>query len=82
MTKVISVLDPRTGDNVAQVEVAKPAECDEAIKRAAEAADFWARAPGGASEPRRASGTGFGFGPELLDEMTAMKVVHLSPPAS
>ena len=39
-------------------------------------------APGGASEPRRASGTGFGFGPELLDEMTAMKVVHLSPPGS
>lgn len=36
-------------------------------------------APGGASEPRRASGTGFGFGPELLDEMTAMKVVHWSP---
>ncbi|OBA74253.1 succinate-semialdehyde dehydrogenase [Mycobacterium sp. 1554424.7] len=36
--------------------------------------------PGGASEPRRASGTGFGFGPELLDEMTTMKVVHLSPP--
>jgi acyl-CoA reductase-like NAD-dependent aldehyde dehydrogenase len=37
-------------------------------------------APGGASEPRRASGNGFGFGPELLDEMTAMKVVHWSPP--
>jgi acyl-CoA reductase-like NAD-dependent aldehyde dehydrogenase len=37
-------------------------------------------APGGASEPRRASGSGFGFGPELLGEMTAMKVVHLSPP--
>jgi acyl-CoA reductase-like NAD-dependent aldehyde dehydrogenase len=37
-------------------------------------------APGGASEPRRASGTGFGFGPELLDEMTTTKVVHLSPP--
>jgi succinate-semialdehyde dehydrogenase/glutarate-semialdehyde dehydrogenase len=37
-------------------------------------------APGGASEPRRASGTGFGFGPELLDEMTAMKVLHWSPP--
>ncbi|OBI67883.1 succinate-semialdehyde dehydrogenase [Mycobacterium sp. E796] len=36
-------------------------------------------APGGASEPRRASGTGFGFGPELLDEMTATKVVHWSP---
>jgi acyl-CoA reductase-like NAD-dependent aldehyde dehydrogenase len=37
-------------------------------------------APGGASEPRRASGSGFGFGPELLDEMTATKVVHWSPP--
>ncbi len=37
-------------------------------------------APGGASEPRRASGSGFGFGPELLDEMTAVKVVHWSPP--
>lgn len=37
-------------------------------------------APGGASEPRRASGSGFGFGPELLDEMTAMKVIHWSPP--
>ncbi|BCI53294.1 aldehyde dehydrogenase [Mycolicibacterium litorale] len=36
-------------------------------------------APGGASEPRRASGSGFGFGPELLDEMTAMKVVHWEP---
>jgi acyl-CoA reductase-like NAD-dependent aldehyde dehydrogenase len=39
-------------------------------------------APGGASEPRRASGTGFGFGPELLDEMTAMKVVHWSLPGA
>lgn len=37
-------------------------------------------APGGASEPRRASGSGFGYGPELLDEMTAVKVVHWSPP--
>jgi acyl-CoA reductase-like NAD-dependent aldehyde dehydrogenase len=37
-------------------------------------------APGGASEPRRASGSGFGFGPELLDEMTAMKVLHWSAP--
>ncbi|ONI80518.1 aldehyde dehydrogenase [Saccharothrix sp. ALI-22-I] len=34
-------------------------------------------APGGAAQPRRMSGTGFGYGPELLDEMTAMKVVHL-----
>lgn len=37
-------------------------------------------APGGASEPRRASGSGFGFGPELLDEMTAVKVVHWTAP--
>ncbi|MCV7168827.1 aldehyde dehydrogenase family protein [Mycobacterium manitobense] len=37
-------------------------------------------APGGAAEPRRASGSGMGYGPELLDEMTAMKVVHWSPP--
>ncbi|WP_245836730.1 aldehyde dehydrogenase family protein [Mycobacterium bohemicum] len=42
--------------------------------------DVFGGAPGGASQPRRASGTGFGFGPELLDEMTAMKVVHWSPP--
>jgi acyl-CoA reductase-like NAD-dependent aldehyde dehydrogenase len=39
-------------------------------------------APGGASEPRRASGNGYGFGPELLDEMTLMKVVHWSPPSA
>lgn len=37
-------------------------------------------APGGAAEPRRASGNGFGFGPELLDEMTCVKVVHWEPP--
>lgn len=36
-------------------------------------------APGGAAHPRRASGTGFGYGPELLDEMTQTKVVHLCP---
>ena len=34
-------------------------------------------APGGAAEPRGASGIGFGYGPELLDEMTTTKVVHL-----
>jgi succinate-semialdehyde dehydrogenase/glutarate-semialdehyde dehydrogenase len=34
-------------------------------------------APGGAAHPRGASGEGFGYGPELLDEMTATKVVHL-----
>jgi succinate-semialdehyde dehydrogenase/glutarate-semialdehyde dehydrogenase len=36
-------------------------------------------APGGASQPRRASGSGFGFGPELLDELTVTKVVHYTP---
>jgi acyl-CoA reductase-like NAD-dependent aldehyde dehydrogenase len=36
-------------------------------------------APGGAAHPRRASGAGFGYGPELLDEMTQTKVVHLRP---
>lgn len=39
-------------------------------------------APGGAAQPRGTSGHGFGFGPELLDEMTVTKVVHLgSAPA-
>jgi succinate-semialdehyde dehydrogenase/glutarate-semialdehyde dehydrogenase len=44
----------------------------------------WGGAPGGAAEPRRRSGLGFGYGPELLDEVTAVKVVHLgvAPPAS
>lgn len=39
-------------------------------------------APGGASEPRRDSGSGFGFGPELMDEMTAVKVVHWTAPVT
>jgi acyl-CoA reductase-like NAD-dependent aldehyde dehydrogenase len=39
-------------------------------------------APGGAAHPRGGSGQGFGYGPELLDEMTATKAVHLeAPPA-
>jgi acyl-CoA reductase-like NAD-dependent aldehyde dehydrogenase len=42
--------------------------------------DVFGGAPGGAAQPRRGSGSGFGFGPELLDEMTAVKVVHLAPP--
>jgi succinate-semialdehyde dehydrogenase/glutarate-semialdehyde dehydrogenase len=33
-------------------------------------------APGGAAQPRKASGLGFGYGPELLDEVTQTKVVH------
>lgn len=36
-------------------------------------------APGGSAEPRGASGSGFGYGPRLLDEMTLLKVVHLGP---
>ncbi|WP_336660419.1 aldehyde dehydrogenase family protein [Leucobacter sp. USHLN153] len=36
-------------------------------------------APGGAAQPRKRSGAGFGYGPELLDEMTTTKVVHLEP---
>ena len=42
--------------------------------------DVFGGAPGGAAQPRRGSGTGFGYGPELLDEMTTTKVVHISPP--
>ena len=34
-------------------------------------------APGGAAEPARLSGSGFGYGPELLDELTRTKVVHM-----
>ncbi|MGW0435596.1 aldehyde dehydrogenase family protein [Micromonospora sp. NPDC003197] len=37
-------------------------------------------APGGAAHPRRGSGQGFGYGPELLDELTVAKVVHLGAP--
>jgi succinate-semialdehyde dehydrogenase/glutarate-semialdehyde dehydrogenase len=37
-------------------------------------------APGGAAQPRRASGQGFGYGPELLDEMTTTTVIHIAPP--
>jgi len=39
-------------------------------------------APGGAAQPRRGSGSGFGYGPELLDEMTTTKVVHVAAPPS
>ncbi|WP_189054183.1 aldehyde dehydrogenase family protein [Longimycelium tulufanense] len=34
-------------------------------------------APGGAARPRGASGAGYGYGPELLAEMTRLKCVHL-----
>jgi len=42
----------------------------------------WGGAPGGAAEPHAGSGRGFGYGPELLDEVTTTKVVHLAPPPS
>ena len=43
--------------------------------------EVWGGAPGGAAEPRGCSGRGFGYGPELLDEVTATKVVHqVAPP--
>lgn len=41
--------------------------------------DVFGGAPGGAAQPRRASGQGFGYGPELLDEMTTTKAVHIAP---
>lgn len=37
-------------------------------------------APGGAAQPRGASGAGFGYGPELLDEFTLTKVIHVAEP--
>ncbi|MEW2443314.1 aldehyde dehydrogenase family protein [Micromonospora marina] len=37
-------------------------------------------APGGAAQPRRGSGQGFGYGPELLDEFSTVKAVHLEAP--
>jgi succinate-semialdehyde dehydrogenase / glutarate-semialdehyde dehydrogenase len=42
--------------------------------------DVFGGAPGGSAQPRRGSGRGFGYGPELLDEMTTTKVVHTAPP--
>lgn len=36
-------------------------------------------APGGAAHPHKGSGSGFGYGPELLDELTQVKVVHWAP---
>ncbi|MCX7523137.1 aldehyde dehydrogenase family protein [Microbacterium sp. STN6] len=43
--------------------------------------DVFGGAPGGSAEPRRDSGSGYGYGPRLLDEMTTTKVVHLGLPA-
>lgn len=40
---------------------------------------MWGGAPGGAAEPRGGSGLGAGYGPELLDEVTQLKAVHIEP---
>jgi succinate-semialdehyde dehydrogenase/glutarate-semialdehyde dehydrogenase len=34
-------------------------------------------APGGSADPRRGSGTGRGYGPDLIGELTVLKTVHL-----
>ena len=39
-------------------------------------------APGGAASPHGVSCDGFGYGPELLDELTRVRVVHWEPPPS
>ena len=39
----------------------------------------WGGAPGGGAEPRGVSGSGFGYGPELLNELTRTKVIHMEP---
>jgi succinate-semialdehyde dehydrogenase/glutarate-semialdehyde dehydrogenase len=39
----------------------------------------WGGAPGGSAEPRRGSGLGLGYGPGLLREASAQKVVHMEP---
>ena len=39
-------------------------------------------APGGSADPRRASGRGRGYGPDLLREMTVLKAVHWEPARS
>ena len=39
----------------------------------------WGGAPGGAAHPHGSSGLGYGYGPELLDEVTLTRVVHYRP---
>jgi acyl-CoA reductase-like NAD-dependent aldehyde dehydrogenase len=39
----------------------------------------WGGAPGGAAHPRGVSGSALGYGPELLDELTEVKAVHVEP---
>lgn len=37
-------------------------------------------APGGSAQPRGRSSRGFGYGPELLDEFSLTKLVHMESP--
>lgn len=39
----------------------------------------WGGAPGGSADPRRDSGSGVGYGPDLLSAMTVLKAIHLEP---
>jgi len=39
----------------------------------------WGGAPGGSADPRRDSGSGVGYGPDLLAAMTVLKAIHLEP---
>ncbi|HEY6794168.1 MAG TPA: aldehyde dehydrogenase family protein [Kineosporiaceae bacterium] len=43
--------------------------------------DVFGGAPGGSADPRRRSGTGRGYGPDLIGELTTLKTVHLAAPA-
>jgi succinate-semialdehyde dehydrogenase/glutarate-semialdehyde dehydrogenase len=36
-------------------------------------------APGGSADPRRGSGRGRGYGPDLVGELTVLKAVHIEP---
>jgi acyl-CoA reductase-like NAD-dependent aldehyde dehydrogenase len=113
LTKIINVLDPRTGESVTRVPFTEPSDCDAAVARATDAAGAWARTPPADRAAALAAAaadelaelnereTGklrddarggvdsgvdtllqyaqLGRCPDLLDEMTAMKVVYLSP---
>jgi betaine-aldehyde dehydrogenase len=51
--------------------------CDELHAGTVKINAVWGGAPGGAAHPRGISGAGLGYGPELLDELTVVKAVHL-----
>jgi acyl-CoA reductase-like NAD-dependent aldehyde dehydrogenase len=41
--------------------------------------DVFGGVPGGSADPRRRSGSGRGYGPDLIAELTTLKTVHLQP---